>query len=639
MCGIAGIIALDERAVRKALSEMTAAQRHRGPDDCGETAVHVCGPDGGRWLGLGQRRLSIIDLSPAGHQPMVHPHTGDQIVFNGEIYNFECLRKDLIAAGENSFRGHSDTEVLLYGLSRWGTDFVRRLQGMFAFAFYDARHRTILLARDSIGIKPLYVANVGGQFLFASEVRALLATGIPSRRVDRRTLAGILAYGCPQQPGTICADIRSFPAGCYQLIDLATGAPPPRPTPFWRYPDRPAAEVPDHAELVRSVESTLDAAVRDHLVADVPVGVFLSSGLDSTVVAGLAARHSTNLRSFCVGFADQPDMSELVLAKETADLFGLRHTEITVNNADAEQAALEWLQTLDQPSMDGLNVYIISKAVRAEGITVALSGQGGDELFGGYGSFSDVPRLASMTRLLTWLPRSARGVIASAASVGRSDAVRQKLGDMLRTDGSILELYLQRRRAMSDLQLASLGLDADALGLSPGFHDPDALADLPNLRHDPVFAVSQLESRFYQGNMLLRDGDANGMAHSLEIRVPILDQRVLDLVLPIPGHVRLPPGAGTKHLMRVAFAPLLRPALLRQTKRGFTLPIRRWMVGPIRDLCEHGLVSLKSVGVLRPDGIDDVWNAFLEDPESPMWSRAFTLCTLGLYAKRVGLTA
>jgi asparagine synthase (glutamine-hydrolysing) len=626
---------MDKSVARKALTAMTNAQCHRGPDDSGETAIAVS--PSGRWLGLGQRRLSIIDLSPAGHQPMVHPGTGDQIIFNGEIYNFEYLRKDLVAAGENSFRGHSDTEVLLYGLSRWGPDFVRRLQGMFAFAFYDARRRTLLLARDSVGIKPLYTAEVGGNLLFASEVRALLASGMVSRRIDPMGLAGVLAYGCPQQPRTICAEIRSFPSGCYQLIDLASEARTPKPTAYWRYPDRPANI--DSSQLISSVESTLDAAVRDHLVADVPVGVFLSSGLDSTVIAGLAARHATDLRSFCVGFADQPDLSEQTLAKETARLFGLKHTEITVNNQDAEQAALEWMQSLDQPSVDGLNVYIISKAVRAEGITVALSGQGGDELFGGYSSFTDVPRLAAMTRRLAWLPRGPRGAIAGVAAMGRSDAVRQKLMDMFRTDGSILSLYLQRRRAMSDRQLSELGIDAEALGLNSGFEPPEAVMDLGNLEEDPVFAISQLESRFYQANMLLRDGDANGMAHSLEIRVPILDQRMLDLVLPVPGKIKLPAGSGTKHLMRVAFAPLLRPALLRQGKRGFTLPIRRWMLGPLRDLCEHGLVSLKQTGILRPEGIDAVWQTFLQNPESPAWSRAFTLCTVGLYAKRIGLTA
>lgn len=637
MCGIAGIITVDEGVLRRGLAEMTAAQCHRGPDDSGESTVPIDTPAGGRWLGLGQRRLSIIDLSPAGHQPMVHPGTGDQIIFNGEIYNFECLRKELVASGESSFRGHSDTEVLLYGLSRWGADFIRRLQGMFAFAFFDARRRTLLLARDSVGIKPLYFANVNGHFLFASEVRAILASNLVSRRIDRKGIAGMLAYGCVQQPQTICADVRSFPPGCYQVIDLASDRPASAPTPYWRYPDHPGTM--DAGTLTTTVESTLDRAVRDHLVADVPVGVFLSSGLDSTVIAGLAARHTSNLRSFCVGFADQPDLSELTLAKETARLFGLQHTEITVNGQDAEQAAVEWLQSLDQPSVDGLNVYLISKAVRAEGITVALSGQGGDELFGGYSSFTDVPRLAAMTRRLGWLPRGMRSMLAAGASMGRSEAVRQKLGDMFRSNGSVLEIYLQRRRVMSDQQISDLGLNAQELGLTSGFLDPAAVADLPNLEHDPVFSVSQLESRFYQGNMLLRDGDANGMAHSLEIRLPILDQRMLDLMLSVPGRIKLPAGSGTKHLMRVAFAPLLRPALLRQGKRGFTLPIRRWMIGPLRDMCEHGLVNLKQIGILQPKGIEAVWNTFLADPESPMWSRAFTLCVFGLYAKRNRLLA
>jgi asparagine synthase (glutamine-hydrolysing) len=597
---------------------------------------------GSHWLGLGHRRLSIIDLSPAGHQPMVNPATGDQVIFNGEIYNFESLRKDLIAAGETSFRGHSDTEVLLYGLSRWGPEFVKRLHGMFAFAFYNARRRTLLLARDSVGIKPLYTALVGGNLLFASEVRAILSTELVSRRVDRRGMAGLLAYGCLQHPFTIFHDIRSFPSGAYQEIDLSqpdlSGNALGTPTVYWDFPARrPGAS---EQELVPAIESTVDVAVRDHLVADVRVGVFLSSGLDSTVVAGLAARHATDLRSFSVGFADQPDMSELVLAKETAALFGLKHTEITVNNSDAEQAMLAWLQSMDLPSMDGLNVYLISKVVREQGITVALSGQGGDELFGGYTSFFNVPQLHSTVRRIAWLPRPLRRGLASAAAVGRSQAVRQKLADMLTTAGGVSELYLHRRRAMSDPQLHALGIDAASLGLHPGFQDPAVMSRLHvDEADDPIWAISQLESRFYQANMLLRDGDINGMAHSLEIRVPFLDQRVLDLMLPIPGEVKLPHGRQPKHLMRVAFAPLLRPAISAQAKRGFTLPIRRWMVGPLRELCEQGLTSLKHLGLVRPEGVDRVWNQFLADPESPMWSRAFTLAVLGLYVKRMKVTA
>ncbi len=217
----------------------------------------------------------------------------------------------------------------------------------------------------------------------------------------------------------------------------------------------------------------------------------------------------------------------------------------------------------------------------------------------------------------------------------KTEAVREKLIDMIGGGGSITDLYLQRRRAMSDGQLAALGINAQDLGLTPGFQRPESFCQLnPEDPQDIVWTVSQLESNFYQGNMLLRDGDINGMAHSLEIRVPVLDQRMVDLMLALPGRVRLPDGRANKHLMRVAFAQHLRPALLNQPKRGFTLPIRRWMVGPLRELCEQGLASLKSLSVLRPQGIDAVWASFLAAPESPIWSRAFTLAVLGLYIRR-----
>jgi len=287
--------------------------------------------------------------------------------------------------------------------------------------------------------------------------------------------------------------------------------------------------------------------------------------------------------------------------------------------------------------MDGLNVYLISKVVREQGITVALSGQGGDELFGGYPSFGDVPKLRGMMRKIGWLPRALRAAFARSATIGRSEAVRQKFMDMARTDGSLRSLYFQRRRAMSCDQLAHLGLYSRELGLDDSFQPPDALEGVMADDGDPVWSISQLESRFYQGNMLLRDSDANGMAHSLEIRVPLLDQRMLDLMLATPGRVRLPNGRADKHLLRVAFAPMLRPALLNQGKKGFTLPIRRWMTGPMRDLCEHALIGLKSTGCLRKEGIDSLWQSFLSNPESPIWSRAFTLCVLGLYIRRNNL--
>jgi asparagine synthase (glutamine-hydrolysing) len=623
MCGIAGIIDADERLVSEALPRMVDAQRHRGPDDSGLDLGRL----GSLSVGLGHTRLAIIDLSAAGHQPMIHPETGGRLIYNGELYDVAGLRSELEARG-HVFRGHSDTEILLAGLVAWGPSYLSRIKGMFALAFHDVRRGRVILARDSIGIKPLYLAASPAGWVFASEVRAILATGRVPPALDRRGLASMLAYGAVQRPSTLFRGIGEVPPGHYQVIS-AEGAAAPRP--FWSPPLPRAVE---SRELVPAVRTTVDAAVRDHLIADVPVGLFLSSGLDSTIMAGVAARHASRLRSFTVGFGEDPQLSEMELAAETARLFGLDHTRIDVTAADAEAATVRWLDALDLPSVDGFNVSLISQVVRREGMTVALSGQGGDELFGGYPTFADVPRLSRVFRGARLIPRGARQILAAAATGGRPDAVRAKAHDIAGSDGSLVSLYLQRRRLMSSAQLEALGLFPPALELTPDYMPPEGLdEDLASI-DDPVCAVSRLETRLYLGNMLLRDGDANGMSHSLEIRVPFLDQRLLDLMLPVPGAVRLPERRADKHLLRAAFPELLRPALRAQSKRGFTLPVGRWMRGPLRPLCEAALGVLRSSGALIPAGVDSVWNAFLREPESPAWSRAFALCVVGHYLGR-----
>jgi asparagine synthase (glutamine-hydrolysing) len=490
-----------------------------------------------------------------------------------------------------------------------------------------------VLARDPLGIKPLYVARVPGGLLFASEVRALLASGLVPRGLDPQGVAGFLAYGALQHPCTLYRAVRSFPPGCWQPL---VGGPPARaetaPQPFW-WPPRPRRGCTE-AEAVPALRSTLEAAVRDHLVSDVPVGVFLSSGLDSTTVATLAARHSSDLRAFTVGFGDHPDLSELRLAGETARRIGLPHTAILVNGPDALRNTLAWLQALDQPSMDGLNTYLIAEAVRGQGIVVALSGQGGDELLGGYPSFADVPRLRALLKRIGWLPRPLGYALGRVFTAFRSEARRHKLRDMARTGGGLLPLYLQRRRVLSNQQMAALGIPARAYGLTEDFLPPEALAPVELDEDDPVWTISQLECRFYLGNMLLRDGDTNGMAHGLEIRVPLLDQRVLDLVSAIPGRVRLPKGRADKHLLRRAFGDCFPAALTAQRKRGFTLPLAHWMTGPLRDWCEQALTGLKAAGLLNPAGVDGIWATFLREPRTPIWTRALTLCVLGSVLQR-----
>lgn len=628
MCGIAGVIGSESAGVADALQRMNDAQSHRGPDDVGTSLL----PFGNSFIGLGHRRLSIIDLSPLGHQPMIHPHTGDQIIFNGEIYNFQELRRDLENAGEK-FKGHSDTEILLHGLTLWGPDFIKRLEGMFALAFYDVRKQTLLLCRDSVGIKPLYIARRNGWTLFASEVRAVLASNRIPKKLDREGLAALFAFGATQHPYTIAEGVRSFPPGHYQIIHADGKAE--APVQYWKYPM--PTDQRNELDLIQEIRETMSSAVKDHLVADVPVGVFLSSGLDSTVIASLGVHHIGQLRTFTVGFEDQKDLSESGPAADTAKLLGTEHVDIQITGTDALEGAKQWLSCLDQPSVDGLNVFVISKAVRNCGITVALSGQGGDELFGGYPSFGEVPVLQGMVRKLRMVPGPLRSLAVSVGTIGKSAAVKQKFSDMSRSDGSILELYLHRRRAMSDHQLALLGLHAEELGMTKGFQPREAMSGVDLPEDDAIAAVSILESRLYQGNMLLRDSDTNSMAHSLELRVPILDQRMLNLMHAVPGRMRLPVGKANKHLMRAAFPDLLRSELLEQKKKGFTLPIRRWMLGPLKELCVEGLNHLKSTNVLHNKGIDEIWNTFLIDPESPIWTRAFILSVTGIYLKQMDL--
>lgn len=632
MCGIAGVIAREEGEARRALPPLLDALAHRGPDDRGLDAA----PFAERFLGLGQTRLAILDLSPAGHQPMVHPGTGDRLIFNGEIYNFRALRAELEAAGAR-FIGHSDSEVLLHGLVTWGAGCLSRLQGMFAFAFHERRGQRLLLARDPLGIKPLYLARTGdGGFAFASEVRALLATGLVPRTIDRQAIAGLLAYGAVQGPRTIFRDIEELAPGHALTVTAGTGGLSSVAERYWRPPQRrSSATVP---EAVAAVRSTVDAAVNDHLISDVPVGVFLSSGLDSTIVAGVASRHLPGLRSFTVGFSDAPDLSELALASETAERFGLHHTRVDITVRDAEAAMPQWLAGLDQPSLDGFNVFLISRAVRAQGIKVALSGQGGDELFGGYPTFADVPRLWRWFRPARLVPRRVRTAVARAATWGRAPAVQAKAADIAGSAGDLVTLYLARRRAMSNQQLRALGLGADTLGLDDNYLTPATWAQEPEgtieaLDEDAVAAVSRLESKFYLGNMLLRDGDANGMCHGLEIRVPLLDRRLVELAMSLPGAVLLPEGRANKFLLRQAFPELLRPALLQQKKRGFTLPIGQWLRGPLRPLSEAGLAAVKTVAGLDAPGVDAAWAAFEQDADSRSWSRVFTLIVLGLYLR------
>ncbi|MBI4522687.1 MAG: asparagine synthase (glutamine-hydrolyzing) [Deltaproteobacteria bacterium] len=628
MCGIAGIIGdFAEEQVASALGRMLGAQIHRGPDDEGMEVLRA----GASVVGLGNRRLAVVDTSPLGHQPMANPDTGDVLVYNGELYNAPELRESLKKSGYG-FRGQCDTEVLLRAYEHWGIQCLSLLKGMFAFGLWDARGRRLLLARDHLGIKPLYYAGVlGTGLLFASEVRALLASGFFSAEIDKRALASYLAYGAAQEPLSIIQDIFTVPPGSLLTLN-SSGQIIARET-YWEIPS-PELDGRQSASrgLVDEGRALLESSVRRHLLSDVPLGVFLSSGLDSTAVLGMARKvASERIQAFTVSFPDNPDYSEGALAREAARRLDVAHHDCLVDSGTTLKWVEDGLARMDQPALDGLNTYMVSRAVREQGIVVALSGQGGDELFGGYRSFRGVPQWHSHMGWLRSFPPSLRAGLIQLATTGRSSAFREKAQDVARAGPDLLSLYFHFRRVLSDGDMTRLGVIPSNLELSPSFHYQSGDDGRYLIFGDPISTVRRLETVFYLRNTLLRDGDVFGMANSLEIRVPLLDRDLVEWAFRVPSALFLPQGAPGKHLLREMCAEFYDAKQTKQPKRGFMLPLQTWLIGPLRELMEDCLVEVKRSGMVEPAGVDHVRAVFLREPQSTVWSRVWVLVTLGFW--------
>ena len=627
MCGIAALLGKHKPECAAAMVHtMNDAQAHRGPDDQGAVVLQV----GGGIVGLGNRRLAILDLSPHGHQPMHNPDTGDALVYNGEIYNSPDLRRELQQAGF-TFRGRSDTEVLLRAFQHWGVDCLPRLRGMFAFALWDARRSRLLIARDHLGIKPLYYAACEGEwFVCASEVRALMSSGLVPPVVSQRALAGYLAYGAVQEPLTLFEGVFTLPRGAWKEFD-SLGRATAQGT-YWQFPRPDGERQRSLEEAAEEGRALFEQSVRRHLLSDVRVGIFLSSGLDSTAVLGIARRFQNatdHLNAFTVSFSDDPVYDEAAIARITAARFGVQYHEYPVE----ESTALAWMRdalaAMDQPSMDGFNTYLVARAVHEQGISVALSGMGGDELFAGYNSFRRVPRLHRAMAWMASLPPRWRAALARNLALSMNSVVRSKAADIATAGPDFLAIYFHTRRLLSDHGLAGLGLGFSELDLTPNYQVPELNCDGWVAASDPVASVARLESAFYLENVLLRDSDVFGMANSIEIRVPLLDLDLVDWAFRLPGDLLLPKGAPSKHLLRTMCASLYTPAQLEQGKRGFMPPIGLWLLGPLRETMEESLRSLKNSGLIDPSGIAPITQTFLREPRSPAWSRVWAMVTLG----------
>src|SRR5438309_4017100 len=464
MCGIAGAIGQIDGEILEAVRRMSAAQFHRGPDSDGFWRSDPT--DNGVGVVLAHRRLAIIDLTEDGHQPMADPATGNVIDFNGEIYNFQELRRELQQDGA-SFRSRSDTEVVLKAYARWGVDGLRRLRGMFAFALWDAALGTLLFARDRLGIKPLYLSTVtrsGGKrtLLFASEVRALLASNLLEREIDPVGLASYLWNGFVIGPNTIVRGVELLPAATWAVVDTDGALLTPRR--YWQLPA--SGQTPGTKD---DLKEQLTAAVGMHLISDVPLGIFLSGGIDSSAIAALAVRSgSARVRTFNIGF-DETEYDESEHARGVARALGTEHHELRLTKETFRQQASEALASLDQPTLDGINTYFVSRAVREAGLTVALAGTGGDELFGGYQSFRDIPWAARWSRRLSAFPprlsRRVANAVTRAASLRAAlppQTRRGKLGDVLAARGELLDTYqVSYALFSSDFARQLLKRDAD----------------------------------------------------------------------------------------------------------------------------------------------------------------------------------
>jgi asparagine synthase (glutamine-hydrolysing) len=635
MCGIAGIIGrLDDRNLA-ALERMSGAMLHRGPDASG---VWASAPDSRGWgVLLAHRRLSILDLSPAGAQPMVDPVTGHVMVFNGEIYNFGELRRRLETEGQE-FKSTGDTAVMVRALGLHGPDAVCWMRGMFAFACWDPKERRLLLARDPLGIKPLYLARSsdpesGWSLAFASELRALLASGLlGTPRLDPQSVASSVWNGFVVGPHTAVKGVDLLWPG--RLFEFDGAGKEFRQQDFWRIPESAPDPIMDEDGLA----AILEEGLRLHLASDVPLAVFLSGGVDSSAMANLAQRAAQSpIHTFTLAFEEQ-ELNEGPIARRIAAAIGTQHHEVVLREGDFVENLDAALDCLDQPTFDGLNAYYMSRAIRAAGFTVALSGTGGDELFGGYTSYRDLPVLHRWSRRAAWVPRSLQVTAATMAirrlrySVGTMPPQTRwaKLPDMVRHGDDLLMLY----------QLAYAlflpGFQHELL--APGF--AEALADgLPapmrqriiaeTRGRTPLSAISVMEQRLFLGERLLRDNDAASMASSLEQRVPLVDQVLFESVDRLPDQARYRP-LGQKAVLRRIGLRGLDPALFERPKSGFVLPFDRWIRRGLKNAMDHTLRDPQAIAPvgLDPAAVERLWRAFLDGAPGMYWSRVWSVYVL-----------
>ncbi len=639
MCGICGALGSVDDSIVQAVQVMNETQTHRGPD-AGDLFVEDRRE---RRVALAHRRLSIIDLRPEAGQPMTDPDSGNVIVYNGEVYNFEELRKELEADGETFF-SKSDTEVVLKGYKKWGEGVLKRLRGMFALALWDRSKERCLLARDRLGIKPLYYTEKaspsGGKlFLFASEVRSLLSSGLIDKKLNPTGLSSYIWNGFVAGDETVVRGVYSLPAGTSQWIDAegkveATNR-------YWDFPD------PSHKGSLEKLQHELQEAVKLRLVSDVPLGVFLSGGVDSSAVAALAARNGVaDLKTFNISF-EEVEYDESPYADRVAKSLGTDHHTIKLGQSYFKKHLLEALEGLDQPTFDAVNTYFVSRAAREAGMTVALAGTGGDEVFGGYKSFLEIPSVARWGKLLGIFPNAILKAVSDVAcrvKFGKAGAVPPqvrwgKLFDVLSARGNPLKLYQSFYGLFTQSfyrELLATEPSSTTHGLQDAFykHLEDGIQG-----RELLDGISLVELSTFLGQRLLRDTDTASMAVSLEVRVPLIDHEIIEAAFGLQTDERFK-DLPTKRLLRELALSELDPDIFDRPKAGFVLPIDVWCREELKEMVTDLLQdeSLAASIGMNSNTIQRLWQGFNEGAPGLYWSRVWSIFVLLWWVKRYNLS-
>ncbi|MFZ6050942.1 asparagine synthase (glutamine-hydrolyzing) [Halocola ammonii] len=615
MCGINGIFGLSRLDQPEAIvKKMNRTLSHRGPDANGTFAA--------RELVLGHQRLSIIDTTDAANQPFYSHDSNLVIVFNGEIYNYRELKDQL---SDYPFRTSSDTEVILAAYEKWGRACLQKFNGMFAFAIWDKSKGELFIARDRLGIKPLYYADVNSHFVFSSEVRPILESGIVERKTDTTAIADFLRYQTVHAPNTIVKDIKMLMPGHYVVLN-------DNETIFKKYWDvtqqfsRKSAGQ-SRSEILTDIRESMLKSVDLRLRADVPFGAFLSGGIDSSAIVGLMSEVATKrVSTFNVAF-DEAEFSEAKYARMVADKFKTDHHEIQLNPRDFLDLLPDALNAMDHPSGDGPNTFVVSKMTKQAGITMALSGLGGDELFAGYDVFKRLARLSDKKWLMSF-PKFMRNFAMTFYRAAKPSIASDKIAEVLKQDYLDIDYTFPiNRLVLFDRQVKKL---ISSRKLPPNeahrlLHENIAFGN-PGFDMPYLSKISWAEMNTYMQNVLLRDSDQMSMAHALEVRVPFLDHNLVEYVMGIGDQQKYPHTQ--KELLVDAMGDLLPREIVDRPKMGFVLPWENWMKDELREFCSSYLEALGQRKEFNARAIDDLWKRFLSNDPKITWSRIWPLVVL-----------